>query len=289
MVLGLNACLLVAEIAGGLAFSSLALLADAAHQASDVAALCIALIAQTMVERPGSRRHTYGLLRAEALAAQLNAVLLIGVAVWVFIEAAHRLDSPDAVEGVGVIALASVALVVNLSCAVVLARLRGQSLNLRGAWLHMAADAAGSGGAVLAGVAVVAFGATRADPIASILIGVLVIVSGWRLLRDTTTVLLEGAPRGLDLNALHEALISAPNVEAIHHLHVWELGTDLPALSVHVVLDGEPSLHDAQARGNALKAMLAERFGIEHATLELECHDCESAVSGLHASPANDG
>jgi cobalt-zinc-cadmium efflux system protein len=289
IVLAFNTCLLAVEIAGGIAFSSLALLADAAHQASDVAALVIALIAQALVERPGSKRHTYGLLRAEALAAQLNAVLLIGAAVWVFIEAAERLGSPGAVDGGGVVALASVALLVNLASAVALARMRGYSLNLRGAWLHMVADAAGSAGAILGGIAVLTFDAARADSIASIGIGVMVVVSGWGLLRDTTTVLLEGAPRDLDLNELERTILTMPHVEAVHHLHVWELGTDSPALSVHVVLDGEPSLHDAQTRGNELKAMLAERFGIEHATLELECHDCESAISGLHSAPGSDG
>jgi cobalt-zinc-cadmium efflux system protein len=142
----------------------------------------------------------------------------------------------------------------------------------------MTADAAGSAGAILAGVAVLAFGASWADPTASILIGLLVIASAWGLLRDTTNVLLEGAPRGVDMDALEAALVAQPGVTAVHHLHVWELASDLPALSVHVVLDGEPTLHDAQTEGDRLRAMLASEFGIEHATLELECHDCEGAV-----------
>jgi cobalt-zinc-cadmium efflux system protein len=109
-----------------------------------------------------------------------------------------------------------------------------------------------------------------------------VVVAVARLLRDTTNVLLEGAPRGLDVGAVEAALGAAPGVTAVHHLHVWELASDLPALSVHVVLEGAPSLHDAQARGDRLKAMLAERFGIEHATLELECHDCAGPSGGDH-------
>jgi cobalt-zinc-cadmium efflux system protein len=283
IVAGLNGALLAGEVVGGLAFGSLALLADAAHQASDVAALLVALVAQWLITRPGSSRHTYGLLRAEALAAQANAFLLLGAAVWVFVEAAHRLGSPEKVDGASVIALAAVALVVNVVSAVVLARVRGDSLHLRGAFLHMVLDAGASGAAVLGGVAVVAFGATRADSIASIVIGVAVVLSGWSLLRDTTMVLLEGAPRGMDVSEIERALLSAPHVEAVHHLHVWELGSDLPALSVHVVLDAEPTLHEAQAQGEVIKAMLAERFGIEHATLELECHDCESATAAAHA------
>jgi len=282
IALVLNAVLLAGELVGGLGFSSLALLADAAHQASDVVALSVALVAQSLVLRPGSARHTYGLLRAEALGAQINVVVLIGAAIWVFVEAARRIDSPSAVDGTGLVALGAVALLVNLVCAALLVRVRAHDLNLRAAWLHMTADAGGSLGAVAAGIAVLAFGADRADPIASILIGVLVVVSGLALLRDTTNVLLEAAPRGLDLAAVEAALVAAPHVEAVHHLHVWELGSELPALSVHVVLDGEPTLHDAQARGSALKVMLAERFGIEHATLELECHDCGTAEDAGH-------
>jgi cobalt-zinc-cadmium efflux system protein len=283
IALGLNAGLLAAELVGGLGFSSLALLADAAHQGSDVVALGIALFAQALVLRAGSARHTYGLLRAEALGAQINAFVLIGAALFVFVEAAQRLASPEAVDGTGLLVLGAVALVVNMGSAALLVRARARDLNMRAAWLHMAGDAAGSMGALAAGAVVVATGADRADAIASIVIAVLVVVSGLSLLRDTTNVLLEAAPRGLDLDAVEAALLAAPHVEAVHHLHVWELGSDLPALSVHVLLDGEPTLHDAQVRGSSLKEMLAERFGIEHATLELECHDCATPEDTPHA------
>jgi cobalt-zinc-cadmium efflux system protein len=178
--------------------------------------------------------------------------------------------------------VASVALAVNIASAWVLARVRGRNLNLRGAFLHMVADAAASLGAVAAGIAVVAFDAPRADSVASILVAALVVVSAWHLLRDTTNVLLEGAPRGVDVSAIETALSQQPGVTEVHHLHVWELASDMPALSVHVVLDDEPTLHDAQAAGEGLKAMLAERFGIEHATLELECHDCAAPVETAH-------
>lgn len=278
VALVLNAALLVVELIAGLTFGSLALVADAVHQGSDVAALGIALGAQILVTRPGSSRHTYGLRRAEALGAQANAALLVVAAVWVFIEAAQRFGTPETIDGGGVVIVATGALAINLFSAVLLSRLHQHDLNVRGAFLHMTADAAGSAGAILAGVAVLAFGASWADPTASIVIGLLVIASAWGLLRDTTNVLLEGAPRGVDMDALEAALVAQPGVTAVHHLHVWELASDLPALSVHVVLDGEPTLHDAQTEGDRLRAMLASRFGIEHATLELECHDCEGAV-----------
>ena len=183
-----------------------------------------------------------------------------------------------------ILVVAVMAFAVNGLCALLLARGRRHDLNVRAAWLHLSADAAGSLAAAGAGVAVLAFDAELADPIASLAIAALVLVSTWHLLRDTTNVLLEGAPRGLDLDALEAALVEQPHVEAVHHLHVWELGSNVPALSVHVVLDGEPTLHDAQSQGRTLKEMLAERFGIEHATLELECHDCESIGSGRHVA-----
>lgn len=284
VALGLNAGLLVIEVTAGFLFSSLALLADGVHQATDVVALGVALIAQSLVRKPGSARHTYGLMRFEAIGAQVNAFLLVAASVWVIAEAVPRLDSPDSVDGVGVLLVAVGAFAVNAVSALLLARGRRHDLNIRAAWLHLSADAAGSLAAAAAGAAVLAFDADIADPIASLAIAVLVLASAWRLLRDTTNVLLEGAPRGLDLAAVEAALVDQPHVEAVHHLHVWEIGSELPALSVHVVLDGEPSLHDAQAKGRTLKEMLVDRFGIEHATLELECHDCESLGSVRHVA-----
>lgn len=282
IALGLNAGLLVVEVTAGFVFSSLALLADGVHQATDVVALGIALVASSLVPKPGSARHTYGLMRFEAIGAQVNALLLVAASVWVIAEAVSRLDDPDSVDGVGVLVVALVAFAVNGFSAMLLARGRSHDLNVRAAWLHLSTDAAGSLAAAVAGAAVVAFDARLADPIASLIIAVLVLVGAWQLLRDTTNVLLEGAPRGLDLDALEAALIEQPHVEAVHHLHVWELGSEVPALSVHVVLDGEPTLHDAQARGRTLKTMLATRFGIEHATVELECHDCETIGGSGH-------
>jgi len=276
LALTANGGFLLVEIAGGIVFGSLALLADAAHLASDVGALAVALVAQRLVTRPASARRTYGLRRAEALGAQANALLLVGVSVWIFVEAVARLGEGASVDGAGLLAVSSAGLVVNLYAMRVLARVRGSDLNLRGAFLHTASDAAGSLGAIAAGIAVLAFDADWMDPVASIVIGVLVIVSAVALLRDTTNVLLEGAPRDLDPDAVESALAGEPGVDAVHHLHLWELASDLPALSAHVVLTGEPTLHDAQARGDGLRAMLMSRFGIEHATLELECHDCKA-------------
>ena len=289
-----NAAFLGVEVAGGVVFNSLALLADAAHMLSDVAALAIALIAQRLVDRPATVRHSYGLQRAEVLGAQVNGMVLLAVSAWIIVEAVHRLgDPPDHVGGVGILLVAAAGLAVNLASAVLLARAGGwhaghrghdhaeghrprqRSLNMHGAFLHMAADAAGSVGAVLAGLAIVLWDAAWADPVTSMAIAALVLWSAWGLLRDTAHVLLEGTPAGVDPAAVEATLEADPDVEAVHHLHVWNLASDVPSLTAHIVLRPELTLHEAQQRGERLKALLDERFGIGHATLELECHACE--------------
>jgi cobalt-zinc-cadmium efflux system protein len=270
-----NCAFLCVEVAGGFAFNSLALIADAAHMLTDVAALVIALIAQRLMERPATTRHTYGLQRAEVIGAQANALLLLGVTIWVVVEAIRRLGEPQAVSGRGLILVAAAGLIVNVASAIVIARRAGESLNMRGAFLHMALDAAGSAGALVAGVGVVVADATWLDPFASILIAALVVWSSLTLLRRTTRVLMEGAPRGIDPDEVERFLSDDPAVEGIHHVHVWNLASEVPALSAHVVINGEISLHEAQLEGNRLRAKVLERFGIEHTTFELECHACE--------------
>ncbi len=278
-----NAGYAVVEVVGGVAFGSLALLADAVHLASDVVALVVALVALALMERPATARHSFGLKRAEVLGAQFNGVVLVGVSVLIIVEAVSRLGSPSTVRGGGVVLVASIGLVVNLGSAAVLLRAEGHSLNMRAAFLHMAADAAGSLAAIVAGVAVVVWDATWVDPAASIFIALLVLWSAWGLLRDTTNVLLEGTPKGIDPDAVRAALEADPAVEAVHHVHLWSVASDEPSLSAHVVLEGEVTLHEAQQRGEALKAMLAQRFTIDHATLELECHACDEVLPPTHA------
>jgi cobalt-zinc-cadmium efflux system protein len=269
-----NAGFLVVEVVAGVATGSLALLADAAHMASDVVALVIALVAQQLLGRPATDRHTYGLQRAEVLGAQANGIGLVVVAAWIVVTAVPRLGDPSEVHGGGLLVVAALGLVVNLVSVVVLRRAAGDSLNMRGAVLHMGLDAIGSVGAMVAGVAALA-GSDRVDPAVSILLAALVLWSAWGLLRSTAHVLLEGTPRGVDPDVVADALLGATGVAAVHHLHVWSLASDVPALSAHVVLEGEQTLHDAQAAGGRLKELLEHRFGITHATLELECHPCD--------------
>jgi cobalt-zinc-cadmium efflux system protein len=277
IALAANGLFMVVEVVGGIAFDSLALLADAGHMASDVIALTIALAAQRLMERPASAKHSYGLQRVEVLGALANSLLILAVAVWVVYEAIGRLDDPADVAGGGLLLVALAGLAVNLGSAALLSSRSGESLNMRGATLHMLLDAAGSVAAVLAGLAVVVWDAPRADPIASIVIAVLILWSGWSLLRATVHVLLEGTPRGMDPREVEAAIAADPAVEGVHHLHTWNIASDVPALSAHVVIEGEVTLHEAQEHGDRIRTMLEDRFGIEHSTLELECHPCEPA------------
>jgi cobalt-zinc-cadmium efflux system protein len=271
----LNGGYLLVEAGGALIFNSLALLADAAHMLSDVVGLGIALAAQRLAMRPATARHTYGFQRAEVLGALANAVVIGAATAWIVYEAIGRLREPQSVEGGGLLLVAAAGLAVNTWSALVIRRAQGNSLNMRGAFVHMWADALGSVAVMAAAIGVLVWEATWLDPAASLAIAAIVIWSAGGLLRATLQVLLEGAPSDLRSEEIETAMAESPGVESVHHLHLWSLASDVPALSAHVVLGGELSLHDAQGRGDDLKVMLEERFGISHATLELECHDCE--------------
>lgn len=273
--LGANAAFMIVEIVGGLVFGSLALLADAAHMASDVIALGIALVAQSLIERPASARLSFGLKRAEVIGAQINGLLLLALSGGIVFEAIRRIDRPADVDGGGLLVVAFLGLLVNVGSAVAIRRHAGASLNMKGAYLHMALDAVGSVGALAAGALVVMADLDRADPVVSIGIAVLVAYSSALLLKEAWHVLLEGAPAGMAPSDVESALLEDPAVEEVHHLHAWSIASDTPALSAHVILAGEMTLHEAQEHGRRLKTMLEDRFGIEHSTLELECHPCD--------------
>lgn len=278
----LNASYFVVELIGGIAFNSLALLADAGHMLSDVAGLIIALVAQALIARPASDRYTFGLQRAEVLGALANAVTLLAVVGWIFFAGIRRLMDPEPVQGGALLVVAIVGLIVNAGSAVIILRARGRSLNMQGAFVHMASDALGSVAVVVAAIAVMGWGATWVDPVASLVIGVLIVGATWRLLRDTVHVLMEGTPRDLDIEGIQASMAGDGAISEVHHIHVWNLASDTPALSAHVVLNQGTSLHEAQTHGARIKESLHDRFGIDHATLELECHPCDD---GSDASP----
>jgi len=268
--LGVNVGLLVVEALGGLVFHSLALLADAAHLISDVAGLGIALLALRLTARPVSTQHSFGLARAEVLAAQASVFLLMGAGGWILVESLGRIRDPVTVNGVGLAVVATAGLAVNLGSALLVRRSVGASLNMRASFVHLATDAVGSVGAIIAGLLILGWGLQRADPVVSLATATLVLWAGWGLLRDTTHVLMEGAPRGLDPDQVRDAILAVGDVDNVHHLHVWTLASDIPALSAHIVITGEPTLRDAQRTAGQVKTALAEQFAITNVTLELE-------------------
>tara|TARA_Y100000758_G_scaffold257374_1_gene194619 strand:+ start:507 stop:1406 length:900 start_codon:yes stop_codon:yes gene_type:complete len=274
LALTANAVLLVVQVGGAMAFASLALLADAGHQGSDVVALLIAVVAQALAGRAPSDNYTFGLRRAEVMGALLNAAMLLAVAAWVVVEASRRIGDPPDVSGWGVLVLGAAGLLVNGGCALLLHRSADRSLNVRGATLHLMGDAAGSVGVVVAGVAVVLWSADWVDSAVSYLIAGLLLWTGAGLVRRTTRVLLEGTPPGIDVRDLSTLITAHEHVNGVHHLHVWSVDSLTVALSAHVEVAAD-SLHDAQIVATELERQLA-LSGVDHATLALECHPCDT-------------
>ncbi len=267
VALGLAAGYMVAEAVGGLLTNSLALLADAGHMLSDVAALGLSWFALWIAERPPNARKTYGYYRMEILAALANGATLVAVAIYVFIEACERMLHPPQVQGGTMLAIAAGGLGVNLLSLAVLRGVRDASLNLRGAWLHVLGDSLGSVGAMIAGAMIFSFGWHWADPAVSAAIGALIIYSAWRLLSESVAVLMESAPRGIDVDAVEAALRGVPGVLGVHDLHVWTITSGMDSLSAHVVAEDHgpsaPLLRD-------IRRILASRFGIHHVTIQIE-------------------
>jgi cobalt-zinc-cadmium efflux system protein len=261
---------MVAELVGGLVGGSLALLADAGHMLADAGSLGLALGALWLASRPPTARMSFGFRRAEILAAAVNGVALVAIAIWIFIEAARRLDDPPEILAGTTLAVALAGLAVNVLGVVILLRSGGRSLNMRAALLHVVADLLGSVGVVAAAVIVLATGWLYADPLVGILIGALVLASSWRVLRESLGVLLEATPEGIDAEAVGRRMAAMPGVAEVHDLHIWTITSGFPALSAHVLV---PEGEDCHARRRELSAMLRREFGIGHTTLQVEHGD----------------
>jgi cobalt-zinc-cadmium efflux system protein len=264
------------EFLGGLYTGSLALLADASHMLSDAAAMGIALFALSVAARPADARHTYGHHRAEVLAAVANGALLFALGIGVGAEAWERWWSPPEVDALPMLGIAAGGLAINIVALFLLSGGRA-NMSIRSAWLHAASDALGSVGAIAAAGAMVAFGWRWADPVASVLIAVLVIRSAARLLGEAAAVLMESSPVHIDVDRLRAAMLSVPRVTGVHDLHVWTLSPGRVAMSGHVVVDDE-SAHCSVLR--LVADRLREDFGIDHATIQVEPPGYEEA--GTH-------
>jgi cobalt-zinc-cadmium efflux system protein len=284
LVLALTLAVMAAEIIGGLVSGSLALLADAGHMATDAAGIALALGAVTLAQRPARGRRTFGWQRVEILAAVANGLLLLVVACYVLVEAVRRIGEPPDIDSGLMLGVAAVGLLVNLGSLAALHRGRAESLNVRGAYLEVLADALGSVAVMVAAVVILTTGWAPADIIASAVIGVLVVPRAWQLLREALDVLLEAAPRGVDLGNVRTHILEVDGVLGVHDLHAWTITSGLPVLSAHVVVSDEALAAGHGGRVlDALCACLGEHFDVAHCTFQLE-----AASHAGHESPVHD-
>jgi cobalt-zinc-cadmium efflux system protein len=278
IVLALTSAYLVAEVIGGLLTHSLALLADAGHMLTDVAGLILALLAIRFAERPATTERTYGYYRIEILAALLNAVVLIGISLYILYEAYERFRNPPEVQSGGMLAVALVGLVVNIAGIYLLKSASEESLNMKGAYFEVLSDMLTSIGVIAAGIIMLTTGWYYADPIISAGIGVFILPRTWMLLRDAVGVLLEGTPHDVNLAALRESIQTVEGVADVHDLHVWSLTSGMNAMSVHAVL-ADHSLHDEVLA--AVQKKVTSEFKIAHATVQVECKGCTAFETHL--------
>lgn len=265
--LALTSVYLVAEVVGAFVFNSLALLSDAAHMLTDVAALVIALLAIRLGRMPADEKRTYGYRRFEILAAAFNAMLLFGIAIYVFIEAVERFRDPEPVQSVGMLVVAGVGLVVNLISMRLLVAGKDASFNVKGAYLEVWADMIGSIGVIAGAVTIRFTGLTWIDPIVAVGIALWVLPRTWVLLRDTANVLLQGVPRGIALSEVRAAIAEVATVTDVHDLHLWSISHDEISCTVHVQVEAGA---DPNAARRTVTEILDQRFSIAHATIQTE-------------------
>jgi cobalt-zinc-cadmium efflux system protein len=270
-VLAITIGVLLAEVVGAVLSGSLALLADAGHMAADGAGIGLALFAIWMAERPATPRRTFGYQRAEILAALANGMILLGLAAYIGYEAVNRLVHPASVQLTGMTAFGLLAVAGNAVSLLLLAAGRRESLNIRGAFLEVAADLLGALAVLVAAAIIALTGFTRADPIASLLIATLIIPRTLRLVREAVDVLLEAAPHEVNLDEVRTHLLSAPGVRDVHDLHAWTITSGVPVMSAHVIVDDEILSDGGYGRLlDRLHECLAGHFDVEHSTLQLE-------------------
>ena len=271
VVLLISLGIAIAEVIGAILTGALVLFADAAHMAADTAGIGLSLLAAWFASRPATDRRTFGYARAEILAAMANSPLLLGMAGVIFTEAARRLTSPPAVNSGLLIAFGAGALAANACSLLVLRRGQAESLNVRGAFLEVAADTIGAAAVIVTGIIISATGFTLADPIASLAVGALILPRTWRLLREAVDILLEASPEGIRLEDIRRHMAAVPGIREVHELHVWTITSGLPVFSAHVVVDPEIIERGQSAiMLDQLQACLSGHFDVDHSTFQLE-------------------
>lgn len=271
IVLAISLSIAIAEVIGAIVTGALVLFADAAHMAADAAGIGLSLLAAWFANRPATGRRTFGYARAEILAAMANSLLLLALTTAIVVEAARRIASPPSVSSGLLIAFGAGALVANACSLLVLRRGQAKSLNVRGAFLEVAADTIGAAAVIVTGIIISATGFTLADPIASLVIGVLILPRTWRLLKEAVDILLEASPQDIDVEDIREHMAALPGVRDVHELHVWTITSGLPVFSAHVVVNPEVIERGQSAiMLDQLQACLRGHFDVDHSTFQLE-------------------
>ena len=269
---------MMAEIVGGIVTGSLALIADAAHMATDAGGLALALFAIHFAQKPATPQKTYGYLRTEILAASVNAVVLLLLTIYILYEAYKRFLSPPEILSGPMLAVAAVGLIVNLISMKLLSAGSSESLNVQGAYFEVLADMLGSLGVIVAALIIMYTGWTIADPIIGAGIGLFIVPRTWKLLKQAVHILMEGVPAEIDLSMVEEALLKIPGVTAVHDLHVWTITSGTDSLTGHVVVT---DMRDARSILKKAKAVLEERFKIDHVTIQVEDEEIRAAEPTL--------
>jgi cobalt-zinc-cadmium efflux system protein len=278
--IGLNTVFVLVEAGYGFAIGSMALLADAGHNLSDVLGLIIAWAGATLAKRPPSKRFTFGLRGSSILAALFNAVILLVAVGFIAYEAIQRMLYPAPVPGGTIIFVATIGIIINSATAMLFARGRKGDINIRGAYLHMAADAAVSAGVVIAGILILFTGAAWIDAATSLLIGLVILISTWDLLRDSVTMSLAAVPAHIDADEVRSALENLEGVTRVHHLHIWNMSTTETALTAHIVM---PAGHPGDGFLDSVQQRLSHDFSIGHATIQIEQGDLVHAHAHDHS------
>ena len=284
--IALNLVIVVVEVIAGYMAGSLGLLSDAVHNFTDMAALGLSWFAFEQAKKPATAAKTFGYHRTGILTALINATVLVLITVWIFYEAYHRLLDPQPVGGLLVLVTASVALLANLSIVYFLRKKAHGDINIRSAVLHLLGDAAASAAVVISGIVIIATGWYPADPLVSVLLGLAILWGAWRIIRETVEIFLEESPRSIDVDRVVEDLLQEDGVRDIHDMHIWTIGSELYALSCHVLVD-DVKVSESNRIIHDLKEMLAKDFNIHHSTLEVESVPCN--ISGPYCDIHNHG
>jgi len=281
----ITAVIAVGELLGGILSNSLALLGDAGHMFTDVLAITLSLVAFRLASRPTTPGKTFGLLRVEILAALANGAILFFVAVFLIYEGIGRLSDPPDVDANIMLPVAGIGLIANIAGAFLLKDQAATNLNIKGAFYHMLSDAASSMAVIMGGIIIIATGATIADPIVSFIVAALILRGSWYLLSQSVNILVEAAPPHIDMEELHKDIRRFQEITDIHEVHIWTITSGIYAMSGHLLV-GDQSIGDCASIIERVNEFLREKYGIQHATWQLECEPCQDVMScrlnGLH-------